>query len=173
MTAATLAEVLAALDPEQHAVATAPRGPVCVLAGAGTGKTRALTHRIAALVLSGAGRSAARCWPLTFTARAAGELRGRLRALGVDGVQARTFHAAALRQLRLLLALRRRRDSRRTCSPPRRRWSARPPRRLRVRADAHGGARPRGRDRVGQGQPGHTGGLCRRAAGAAARGVRR
>lgn len=99
MTAATLAEVLAALDPEQHAVATAPRGPLCVLAGAGTGKTRALTHRIAALVLSD--QVAAReVLALTFTARAAGELRGRLRALGVDGVQARTFHAAALRQLR-------------------------------------------------------------------------
>ena len=99
MTAATLAEVLGALDPEQHAVATAPRGPLCVLAGAGTGKTRALTHRIAALVLSDQ-VDAREVLALTFTARAAGELRGRLRALGVDGVQARTFHAAALRQLR-------------------------------------------------------------------------
>lgn len=99
MTAATLPEVLAALDPEQHAVATAPRGPLCVLAGAGTGKTRALTHRIAALVLSDQ-VDAREVLALTFTARAAGELRGRLRALGVDGVQARTFHAAALRQLR-------------------------------------------------------------------------
>jgi DNA helicase-2/ATP-dependent DNA helicase PcrA len=99
MTAATLAEVLAALDPEQHAVATAPRGPLCVLAGAGTGKTRALTHRIAALVLSDQ-VVAREVLALTFTARAAGELRGRLRALGVEGVQARTFHAAALRQLR-------------------------------------------------------------------------
>ena len=98
MTAATLDGVLGALDPEQHAVATAPRGPLCVLAGAGTGKTRALTHRIAALVLSGEA-SASEVLALTFTARAAGELRGRLRALGIDGVQARTFHSAALRQL--------------------------------------------------------------------------
>ncbi len=99
MTAATLDEVLGALDPEQHAVATAPRGPVCVLAGAGTGKTRALTHRIAALAIAGQ-VDPRHVLALTFTARAAGELRGRLRALGVDGVQARTFHAAALRQLR-------------------------------------------------------------------------
>jgi DNA helicase-2/ATP-dependent DNA helicase PcrA len=99
MTPATLSEVLAALDPEQHAVATSPRGPVCVLAGAGTGKTRALTHRIAALALSGA-VDPRHVLALTFTARAAGELRGRLRLLGIEGVQARTFHAAALRQLR-------------------------------------------------------------------------
>ena len=99
MTPATLSEVLAALDPEQHAVATAERGPVCVLAGAGSGKTRALTHRIAALSLS-AQVDPRQVLALTFTARAAGELRGRLRQLGVDGVQARTFHAAALRQLR-------------------------------------------------------------------------
>jgi ATP-dependent DNA helicase UvrD/PcrA len=91
--------MLAALDPEQRAVALARRGPVCVLAGAGTGKTRALTHRIGYLVHSGqvvAGQVLA----VTFTARAAGELRTRLRGLGVEGVQARTFHSAALRQLR-------------------------------------------------------------------------
>ena len=99
MTQPTLSEVLAALDPEQHEVAVAPRGPVCVLAGAGTGKTRALTHRIAALSLGGV-VDPRHVLALTFTARAAGELRGRLRRLGVDGVQARTFHAAALRQLR-------------------------------------------------------------------------
>ena len=99
MTAASLADILGALDPEQHAVATTPRGPVCVLAGAGTGKTRALTHRIAALVVSDQ-VDPREVLALTFTARAAGELRGRLRTLGVDGVQARTFHAAALRQLR-------------------------------------------------------------------------
>ncbi|MCZ3389385.1 MAG: ATP-dependent DNA helicase UvrD2 [Actinomycetia bacterium] len=99
MTAASLADILGALDPEQHSVATAPRGPVCVLAGAGTGKTRALTHRIAALVASDQ-VDPREVLALTFTARAAGELRGRLRTLGVDGVQARTFHAAALRQLR-------------------------------------------------------------------------
>jgi DNA helicase-2/ATP-dependent DNA helicase PcrA len=91
--------VLAALDPEQREVALAPRGPVCVLAGAGTGKTRALTHRIAYLAHSGQ-VSGSHVLAVTFTARAAGELRTRLRGLGVEGVQARTFHSAALRQLR-------------------------------------------------------------------------
>ncbi|HYN75311.1 MAG TPA: ATP-dependent DNA helicase UvrD2 [Candidatus Limnocylindria bacterium] len=91
--------VLAALDPEQRAVAEALTGPVCVLAGAGTGKTRAITHRIAYGVHAGI-YTPQRVLAVTFTARAAGEMRGRLRALGVGGVQARTFHAAALRQLR-------------------------------------------------------------------------
>jgi DNA helicase-2/ATP-dependent DNA helicase PcrA len=91
-------EVLAALDPEQREVALALTGPVCVLAGAGTGKTRAITHRIAYGVHTGA-YSPQRVLAVTFTARAAGELRARLRDLGVGGVQARTFHAAALRQL--------------------------------------------------------------------------
>src|SRR6476620_8528187 len=91
-------EVLAALDPEQREVAASPLGPMCVLAGAGTGKTRAITHRIAYGVLSGAYQPQ-RVLAVTFTARAAGEMRTRLRDLGVGGVQARTFHAAALRQL--------------------------------------------------------------------------
>ncbi|WP_269853309.1 ATP-dependent DNA helicase UvrD2 [Streptomyces sp. RPT161] len=90
--------VLAGLDPEQRAVATALRGPVCVLAGAGTGKTRAITHRIAYGVRAGIVQPAS-VLAVTFTARAAGEMRGRLRQLGAGGVQARTFHAAALRQL--------------------------------------------------------------------------
>jgi DNA helicase II / ATP-dependent DNA helicase PcrA len=90
--------VTGVLDPEQRAAAEAVRGPVCILAGAGTGKTRAITHRIAFAVESGT-VSPAHVLAVTFTARAAGELRGRLRALGVGGVQARTFHAAALRQL--------------------------------------------------------------------------
>ncbi len=92
-------EVLAGLDAEQRAVAETLEGPVMVLAGAGTGKTRAITHRIAHGVLSGA-HDPRRTLAVTFTNRAAGELRTRLRELGVDGVQARTFHAAALRQLR-------------------------------------------------------------------------
>ena len=71
---------------------------MCILAGAGTGKTRAITHRIAYAVHSGA-QQPQRVLALTFTARAAGEMRTRLRGLGVAGVQARTFHAAALRQL--------------------------------------------------------------------------
>ena len=90
--------VLAGLDPEQRAAATAVRGPVCILAGAGTGKTRAITHRIAYAVRTGA-VPPGQLLAVTFTARAAGELRARLRALGAHGVQARTFHAAALRQL--------------------------------------------------------------------------
>jgi len=94
----TADDVLDALDPEQRQVAASPRGPMCVLAGAGTGKTRAITHRIAYGVLSGAYQPQ-RVLAVTFTARAAGEMRTRLRELGVPGVQSRTFHAAALRQL--------------------------------------------------------------------------
>ncbi len=96
--APTADEVLDALDPEQRQVAASPNGPMCVLAGAGTGKTRAITHRIAYGVHSGAYQPQ-RVLAVTFTARAAGEMRTRLRELGVPGVQARTFHAAALRQL--------------------------------------------------------------------------
>ena len=87
------------LDDEQRAAVCAPRGPVCVLAGAGTGKTRTITRRIAQLVRSGH-VAPGQVLAVTFTARAAGELRTRLRELAVGGVQARTFHAAALRQLR-------------------------------------------------------------------------
>src|SRR4029079_4711586 len=83
---------------EQREAATALRGPVCILAGAGTGKTRAITHRTANAVVSGIA-AAHRILAVTFTTRAAGEMRSRLRALGVGGVQARTFHSAALRQL--------------------------------------------------------------------------
>jgi DNA helicase II / ATP-dependent DNA helicase PcrA len=90
--------VLDGLDPEQREVATALHGPVCVLAGAGTGKTRAITHRIAYGVRAGV-LAPASVLAVTFTSRAAGEMRGRLRQLGADGVQARTFHSAALRQL--------------------------------------------------------------------------
>ncbi len=90
--------VLAGLDPDQRAAAEAVRGPVCILAGAGTGKTRAITHRIAYAVRSGA-VPPGQVLAVTFTARAAGELRTRLARLGAQGVQARTFHAAALRQL--------------------------------------------------------------------------
>jgi len=90
--------LLAALDDDQRVAAEALIGPVCVLAGAGTGKTRAITHRIAFGVASGA-YDPARVMALTFTARAAAELRARLRALGAGGVPARTFHAAALAQL--------------------------------------------------------------------------
>jgi DNA helicase II / ATP-dependent DNA helicase PcrA len=93
-------DLLAALDPEQREVALACRGPVCVLAGAGTGKTRAITHRIAYAVATGVANPG-HVLALTFTVRAAGELRGRLRALGggAESVRAATFHSAALRQL--------------------------------------------------------------------------
>ena len=89
--------LLAALDPEQRAVATSLGGPVAVIAGAGTGKTRAITHRIAYGVATGAYHPG-NVLAVTFTTRAAGELRGRLQQLGAYGVQARTFHSAALRQ---------------------------------------------------------------------------
>ncbi len=93
------------LDDEQREAVLAPRGPVCVLAGAGTGKTRTITHRIAQLVAAGH-VAPGQVLAVTFTQRAAGEMRTRLRALGaasqtgVGGVQAMTFHAAAHRQLR-------------------------------------------------------------------------
>ncbi|MCM3696267.1 ATP-dependent helicase [Microbacterium oleivorans] len=89
---------LADLDERQREAASTLRGHVCVLAGAGTGKTRVITHRIAHGVDTGA-YSPQRVMAVTFTTKAAGELRGRLRALGVEGVAARTFHAAALAQL--------------------------------------------------------------------------
>jgi DNA helicase II / ATP-dependent DNA helicase PcrA len=91
--------LLDGLDPEQREVAQSLEGPVRVLAGAGTGKTRAITHRIAYGVVSGA-MSASEVLAVTFTTRAAGELRTRLARLGAHGVQARTFHSAALRQAR-------------------------------------------------------------------------
>ncbi|MGH3333496.1 MAG: ATP-dependent DNA helicase UvrD2 [Nocardioidaceae bacterium] len=91
--------LLEALDPEQREVAQVLRGPVRVLAGAGTGKTRAITHRIAYGVATGV-YNPMEVLAVTFTTRAAGEMRTRLRALGAGGVQARTFHSAALRQAR-------------------------------------------------------------------------
>lgn len=99
MSGPTADELLAALDPEQREVALALRGPVRVLAGAGTGKTRAVTHRIAYGVASGV-YDPRHVLAVTFTTRAAGEMRGRLRAMGAGAVQARTFHSAALRQVR-------------------------------------------------------------------------
>ena len=91
-------EILSALDPDQRAVALATRGPVCVIAGAGTGKTRAITHRIAYAAAIGT-MDPQKVLALTFTAKAAGEMRARLRTLGVPTVAARTIHSAALKQL--------------------------------------------------------------------------
>ncbi len=90
--------LLEGLDEQQRQAAEALLGPVCMLAGAGTGKTRAITHRIAYGVASGV-YPPGRVMALTFTSRAAGELRSRLRGLGAAGVTARTFHASALSQL--------------------------------------------------------------------------
>ena len=92
------ADLIAGLDEQQRLAAQTLLGPVCLLAGAGTGKTRAITHRIAYGVATGV-YAPNRVMALTFTSRAAAELRGRLRALGAGGVSAKTFHAAALSQL--------------------------------------------------------------------------
>ena len=96
-------DLLAALDPEQREVALATRGPVCVLAGAGTGKTRAVAYRIAYAVRGGI-VNPAHVLALTFTVRAAGELRGRLRALGggAEAARASTFISARSRSVRSL-----------------------------------------------------------------------
>ena len=92
-------ELLDALDPDQRAVATQVAGPLAVLAGAGTGKTRAITYRIAYGAAVGA-FDPSNVLAVTFTQRAAFEMRHRLAQLGVPKAQARTFHSAALRQLR-------------------------------------------------------------------------
>ena len=91
-------DLLANLDEEQRLAAESLVGPTCILAGAGTGKTRTITHRIAYGIAKGY-YAANRVLALTYTNRAAGELRSRLRALGAAGVQVKTFHAAALSQL--------------------------------------------------------------------------
>src|SRR3954451_2724455 len=92
-------EILDGLNPEQRRGAEATRGPVCILAGAGSGKTTTITRRIANQVATGAFPAPA-ILAVTFTDKAAGEMRRRLGELGVPGVAARTFHAAALAQLR-------------------------------------------------------------------------
>ena len=91
-------DLLDNLDEEQRLAAESLVGPTCILAGAGTGKTRTITHRIAYGIAKGY-YAANRVLALTYTNRAAGELRSRLRALGAAGVQVKTFHAAALSQL--------------------------------------------------------------------------
>lgn len=90
---------LEVLDDDQRAAATAPRGPVAIIAGAGTGKTRTITYRIAHLIDQGFATTNS-VLALTYTSRAAGEMRDRLASMNIGGVQAMTFHAAALRQLR-------------------------------------------------------------------------
>src|SRR6059036_1909472 len=87
------------LNDEQRAAVETTRGPVCILAGAGTGKTTTITRRIAWQVTSGA-LAPSELVAVTFTDKAAGELRSRLAALDVEGVRASTFHSAALALLR-------------------------------------------------------------------------
>ncbi|MBA3364339.1 MAG: ATP-dependent helicase, partial [Actinobacteria bacterium] len=91
------------LNAEQARAVAIVRGPVCILAGAGSGKTTTITRRIANQVATGT-FAAEQILAVTFTDKAAGEMKGRLAALGVERVQARTFHAAALAQLRALAA---------------------------------------------------------------------
>jgi DNA helicase-2/ATP-dependent DNA helicase PcrA len=91
--------ILGGLNPEQRRAAEAVSGPVCILAGAGSGKTTTITRRIAWQVASGARRSD-EILAVTFTDKAATEMRSRLQRLGADGVETRTFHSAALAQLR-------------------------------------------------------------------------
>jgi DNA helicase-2/ATP-dependent DNA helicase PcrA len=91
-------DVLDGLNAEQRRAAEAVRGPVCILAGAGSGKTTTITRRIAWQVVSGAFR-ADELLAVTFTDKAAGVMKARLAALGAGGVEARTFHSAALAQL--------------------------------------------------------------------------
>jgi len=91
-------QILEALDEEQAEAAKNLLGPTVILAGAGTGKTRTITHRIAYGIVRG-DFSEQRVLALTYTNRAAGELRARLRQLGVHSASAKTFHSAALAQL--------------------------------------------------------------------------
>ena len=93
------ADIFEGLNPEQRAAVEAVRGPVCIVAGAGSGKTTTITRRIAHQVASGT-FAASEILAVTFTDKAAGEMRSRLSALGVKGVEARTFHSAALAVLR-------------------------------------------------------------------------
>jgi DNA helicase II / ATP-dependent DNA helicase PcrA len=94
-------KIFKGLNDEQTRAAKAVTGPVCILAGAGSGKTTTITRRIANQVASGT-FAAGSILAVTFTDKAAGEMRTRLVKLGVQGVRARTFHAAALAQLRHL-----------------------------------------------------------------------
>ena len=93
-------QIVEGLNPEQRRAVETVRGPVCILAGAGSGKTTTVTRRIANQVASGA-FPARELLAVTFTDKAAGEMRARLEALGVTGVEARTFHSAAYAQLRV------------------------------------------------------------------------
>lgn len=90
--------ILDQLDSEQAEAASALRGPVCIIAGPGSGKTRTISTRIAYGIATGV-FNPDRVLALTYTNRAAAELRSRLRQLGSSQVAVRTFHSAALSQL--------------------------------------------------------------------------
>ncbi len=96
---AASSRLLVALDPEQRAAAAIVRGPLLIVAGPGTGKTRTLTHRLAHLIEDHATPPES-CLAITFTRRAAGEMRERLAHLLPDGCGARvpvmTFHSLGL-----------------------------------------------------------------------------
>src|ERR687895_1002741 len=94
-------QILAGLNPEQQRAVEAVRGPVCILAGAGSGKTTTITRRIAYQVATRT-FDPGQILAVTFTDKAAGEMKSRLAALGVTGVNTRTFHSAAYAQLRYL-----------------------------------------------------------------------
>jgi DNA helicase II / ATP-dependent DNA helicase PcrA len=87
------------LNPAQREAVSTTAGPLCILAGAGTGKTRVISRRVAYAIATGAVHPG-HVLVVTFTDKAANEMRERLAALGFPGVQAQTFHAAAFRQLR-------------------------------------------------------------------------
>jgi DNA helicase-2/ATP-dependent DNA helicase PcrA len=92
--------LLNGLDDAQREAVTTPAAPLCVLAGAGSGKTRVLTRRIAYRVSTGQA-DPARTLAITFSRRAAVELRGRLYALGLgDHVDVGTIHSRAFARLR-------------------------------------------------------------------------
>jgi DNA helicase-2/ATP-dependent DNA helicase PcrA len=91
--------LLADLDADQRAAVTITSGPLCILAGAGSGKTRVISRRVAWALATGVVRPRD-ILVVTFTEKAAGAMAGRLADLGHRGVTAATFHAAALRQLR-------------------------------------------------------------------------
>jgi DNA helicase-2/ATP-dependent DNA helicase PcrA len=93
--------VLEGLNRDQRRAARAVRGPVVILAGAGSGKTTTVTHRVANQVATGV-FGPRQILAVTFTDKAAGEMKSRLAALGVTGVNTRTFHSAAYAQLRYL-----------------------------------------------------------------------
>src|SRR4051795_10013180 len=95
----SLSDLLDGLNAAQREAVLATSGPVAILAGAGTGKTRVISRRTAYAIGTGV-VSPDQVLVVTFTDKAAGEMVERLRGLGLPGVTARTFHAHALSQLR-------------------------------------------------------------------------